>query len=227
MQSWCKTLLPNGSSRIRAKLKLLRKPKGACKSSWSRIGSLKSFALTIPWNWARLVKIFPGNIVRHHHSDHKQVGLLREQCAEWKKVRQRCCCNQVWMKNGGQIPWNVTPICETSQIYCLMGRRPLKDVLGNHLKDQSFRLVHWLRITLFLRRTSQESINLERKYYADCSLDTLCTQGNLEGWHNGCRHKGAGNDGLIGHLFKKRLNVKEVMFPKENGKFIFPSQMDE
>ena len=38
------------------------------------------------------------------------------------------------MKIGGQIPWNVTPICETSQIHYLMGRRPMKDVLGNHFK---------------------------------------------------------------------------------------------
>ena len=59
MQSWCKTWPPNGSSRIRAKQKLLRKPKGACKRSWSRIGSLKSFTLTTPWNLAKLVKIFP------------------------------------------------------------------------------------------------------------------------------------------------------------------------
>ena len=35
------------------------------------------------------------------------------------------------MKVGGQILWNVTPICETSQIYCLLGRRPMKDVLVN------------------------------------------------------------------------------------------------
>ena len=35
---------------IHAKQKLLRKHKEACKSSWSRIGSLKSFTLTIPWN---------------------------------------------------------------------------------------------------------------------------------------------------------------------------------
>ena len=41
---------------------------------------------------------------------------------------------QSGLKVGGQILWNVTPICETSQIYCLMGRRPMKDVLGNHLK---------------------------------------------------------------------------------------------
>ena len=30
----------------------------------------------------------------------------------------------------------------TSQIYCLMGRRPMKDVLGSHLKDLLFLLVH-------------------------------------------------------------------------------------
>ena len=30
------------------------------------------------------------------------------------------CCNQVWMKIGEQIPWNATPICETSQISYLM-----------------------------------------------------------------------------------------------------------
>ena len=35
MQSWCRTWPPNGSSRIRAKQKLLRKHKEACKSSWS------------------------------------------------------------------------------------------------------------------------------------------------------------------------------------------------
>ena len=77
MQSWCKTWPPNGSSRIRAKQKLLRKHKGACKSSWSQIGSLKSLTLTIPWNLAKPVKIFPGIIVRQHRTDRKLVGLLR------------------------------------------------------------------------------------------------------------------------------------------------------
>ena len=46
------------------------------------------------------------------------------------------------MKVGGQILWNVTLICETSHIYCLKGRRPMKDVLGNHLDDLLFHLVH-------------------------------------------------------------------------------------
>ena len=125
------------------------------------------------------------------------------------------------MKNGGQILWNVTPICETSQIYCLMGRLHAKDVLENLLFDQSFRLAHWLYFTLFLRRTSQESINLERKSYLDCSSDTLCTRCGI--W------KG---DVLItdleeletmdaSEIYSKRLNKKEVIFPKEEGEF-FP-----
>ena len=107
------------------------------------------------------------------------------------------------MKVGGQILWNVTPICETSQIYYLMGRRPMKDVLGNHLKDLLFHLVHWLSITLLVRRISQESINLERKSYLDCSSDTLCSRGNLEGWRTDRRPWGGGNDGRIGNLLEK------------------------
>ena len=46
------------------------------------MGFLKSFTLTIPANSAKLVKISPGIIVRQHHTDQKQMGLLKEQCAE-------------------------------------------------------------------------------------------------------------------------------------------------
>ena len=56
------------------------------------------------------------------------------------------------------------------------GKTHTKDVLGNHLKSLLFHLVHWLSITLQLRKISQESINLERKSYLDCSLDALCTR---------------------------------------------------
>ena len=58
-------------------------------------------------------------------------------------------------------------------------RRRMKDVLGNLLKDLLFHLVHWLSITQEPRRISQESINLERKSYLDCSSDTLCTRGEF------------------------------------------------
>ena len=56
--------------------------KKLAKKCLSQIGSLKSFTLTIPWNLAKLVKICPGITVRQRHTDQKQMGLLKEQCAE-------------------------------------------------------------------------------------------------------------------------------------------------
>ena len=62
MQSWCIIQPLNGSKRFRAKTKLHKKPREACKSSWNPRGNQKSFTLTIPWNSANLVKISPGII---------------------------------------------------------------------------------------------------------------------------------------------------------------------
>ena len=42
-------------------------------------------------------------------------------------------------------------------------KNPYKRRFGKPFNGPSFRLVHWLSITLSLRKTSQESINLERK----------------------------------------------------------------
>ena len=126
------------------------------------------------------------------------------------------------MKIGGQIPWNITPICEISQIYYLMGRRPMKDVLGNHFKDLLFHLVHWLSITLSLRRTSQEIHQFGKKVLPGLFLGYALYAGGI--W------KG---DVLVADLeeletmdaseiYSKRLNAKEVIFPKEKGEFTFP-----
>ena len=82
MQSWCRTWPLNGSRRVRAKSKLRKKPREACKSSSSQTGILKSFTLTILWNLASLVRHYPGIIVRQHHTDQKQMGLLKEPYAE-------------------------------------------------------------------------------------------------------------------------------------------------
>ena len=125
------------------------------------------------------------------------------------------------MKNGGQILWNVTPICETSQICYPMERRPMR-LFGQTFKNRSFHLVHWLSITLQLRRTSQESINLERKYYLDCSSDTLLHAGGI--W------KG---DVLIADLeeletmdaseiYSKKTQCERGDISQTKGEFIFP-----
>ena len=59
-----------------------RNSKKLAKVLGARVGSLKSFTLTIPWNSAKLVKISPGIIARLHHTDRRLMGLLKEQCAE-------------------------------------------------------------------------------------------------------------------------------------------------
>ena len=52
--------------------------------------------------------------------------------------------NESWCADSMECYTNL----RTSQIYYLMGRRPMKDVLGSHLKDLLFLLVHLLSITL-------------------------------------------------------------------------------
>ena len=122
------------------------------------------------------------------------------------------------MKVGGQTPWNVTPICETFKISYLMGKHHMIDVLGNHSEDRLFNLVHWLRITQKQRRTSQESVNLEKV---------------LPGFFLGCALYAGGiwkGDLLVADLeelemmdssgiYSKRFIAKEVIFPKEGELF--------
>ena len=101
-----------------------------------------------------------------------------------------------------------------------MGPRHMRDVLGNYFKkDQLFHLVHWLSITLFLRKTSQESINLERKSYLDCSSDTLCTRGEFGRvtWLVADPEELETMD--ASEIYSKRLDAKEVIFPQDNGEF--------
>ena len=104
------------------------------------MGNLKSFTLTIPRNLAKIVKIFPGIIVRQHRTDRKRMGLLREQYTEVSKGHLQYCCNLVWVTKGGRIPWNVTAIFETFKIICLMGRHNMKGGSEYHFTDQLSRL---------------------------------------------------------------------------------------
>ena len=72
-----------------------RNPEKLAKVPGTRRGILKSFTLTIPWNSVKLVKISRGIIARLHHTDRRLMVLLKEQCAEYKKVPLLYCCNRV------------------------------------------------------------------------------------------------------------------------------------
>ena len=158
-----------------------------------------------------------------HHTDRKQMGLLKEQCAEWKKAPLLYCCNQVWMKVGGQILWIVTPICETSQIYYLMGRRPMKDVLGNHLKDRFFPFGSFVEYHPITAKEQSRIHQFGKKVLPGyCSSDTHCTRWEfgrvtywlqtLRSWRRWTHRKSTQKDSMR----------KRWYFPKKKEKIIFP-----
>ena len=120
------------SIHTRVKLKLLRRRKEVYESFSSRRKSRKSSKLSIPWNLAKPVKIFPGIIVHQRLTVPRQMVLLRESYAGLKKGLLLYCCNQVWMKNGGRIPLNVTAICEKFTTSYQTGKHPTNGDLENH-----------------------------------------------------------------------------------------------
>ena len=181
------------TNHTRVKQKLPRRPRRVYESFQSRHRSQKSFTLTIPWNLASLFRNHPGIMVRQRHTCQKQMGLQRESSAQkWKKGHLRCCCSQVWTKNGWRIPWSGTAICETFRIFCLMGRHHMKGGSECLLTDQSYCLEQWSKITRFLRRTYREYVNLVQKscqeyssvmYYArrESGKETFWSQ-SLKNW---------------------------------------------
>ena len=122
------------------------------------------------------MKISPRIIARLLHIDQRPV-VFSERAVRTVKEGSSAVLLQSGRKVGGQILWNVTLIWETSQIYDLMRRRPMKDVLGNHLKDLLFHLVHWLSITSpYNFEGSVKNPSIWKKSYLDCSSDTHCTR---------------------------------------------------
>ena len=61
------------------------------------------------------------------------------------------------------------------------GKSPMKDVLGNHLKDRLFHLVRWLSITLFLRRTAKNPSIWKESLTWNVPRIRFVHGGNLEG----------------------------------------------
>ena len=132
------------------------------------------------------------------------------------------------MKIGGQIPWNATPICETSQIYYLMGRCPMNDVLGNHLKGPIIpfgSLVEYHPITAKDQsRIHQFGKNVLPGLFLGYALYaggefgkvTYWSQ-TLRSWRRWTHRKSTRKDSMR----------KRWCFPKKKENLFFHSQMDE
>ena len=130
------------------------------------------------------------------------------------------------MKVGGQILWNVTPICETSQIYYQLGRTPYERRFGQPFKGP---IIPFGSLVEYHPITAKDQSRIHQ--FGKKVLPGLFLGHAL---HAGGIWKG---DVLIADLeeletmdaseiYSKRLNAKEVIFPKQ-GEFIFQSKMDE
>ena len=151
MQSWCRTWPPNGSSRIRAKQKLSQETQKSLqkflepdrKPKVTKNGNSLEFGKAcedLSWNHCTSTP---------HRSETNGI-------AERAVHRVKEGTSAVFLQSGLDENWWADSdgilhlSAKHSQISCLMGKHHTRDVLGNHLKDRSFRLVHWLSITLFL-----------------------------------------------------------------------------
>ena len=118
------------------------------------------------------------------------------------------------MKIGVQIPWNAIPICETFKTSCLE-----RDVLGNHLKDRSFR---WVECHPITAKDQSRIHQLGKKLLPGLFFGyALCAGGIWKG------------DILVADVEEletmdaseinlKGLHAREVIFHEEKGEFVFP-----
>ena len=176
---------------------------------WDSQLSTVAVSQTIPLNLAKIVKIFPGIIVRRH-TPIRNSWNCRKTSAHGNG-RHLCCIaatrSESWWADSMECYTYLRNVTDLSSD----GKTPYARRFGQPFKGPIFPVGSLVEYHLSLRRTSQESINLERKSYLDCSSDTHCTQGELEGWRTGCTHWGVGDDGRIGNLLKKTQCARGVL----------------
>ena len=131
------------------------------------------------------------------------MGLVREQCAEWKKVPLLYSCNQAWMRMLDRFHRMLFLSAKHSRSL-VWWEKIKKDALENlSFKNQLSHLVHWLGITLSLRKTVKNP-SLWKESLTWIVPRVRSVRGREFGrGYNGCIHWGVGEDGRIGNLRKK------------------------
>ena len=220
-------LPPGGYSRIRAQQELLRKHKGACKSSWSRIGSLKSFTLTILWNLAKPVKIFPGIIVREHHTDRKN-GIVERAVRNGIVDRIKEGTSAVLLQSGLNANW------WAASMECFSYLRNIQDLLSDGETPCKRRFEEPVKGPIIPFGSLVEYYSISARDQSRIhQFGKKVLLGLFLGYalYSGGTWKG---DIMVADLeeletmdapeiYSKRFNAKEAIFPKQNGKFIFPA----
>ena len=223
MQSWCKTWPPSGSSRIRAKQNLLRKPKGACKSSWRPTESLKSFTLTIPWNSAKACEDLSWNHCTSTPHRSETNGIAEKAVRRVKEgtsaVLLQSGLNESWWADSMECYTylrNVTDLLSD-------GKTPYQRRFGQPFKGPIIPFGSLIEYYPISAKDQSRIHQFGKKVLPGLFLRYALYAGGI--W------KG---DILVADIeeletmdasefHSKRLNAQEVIFPQENGKFIFPA----
>ena len=125
------------------------------------------------------------------------------------------------MKVGGQILWNVTPICETSQICYLVGRRPVRDVFGQPFIGPIILCGSLVEYHPILAKDQSRIHQFGKKVLPGLFLGYALYAG---------RPRGVGDDGRIGNLLEKTQcergdisqRKKRIYFPIADGRIKTP-----
>ena len=102
--------------------------KDLAKVLGARIGSLKSFTLTIPWNSAKLVKIFSWNLCTSTPHISETNGFAERAVRRVKEGTSAVLLQSGLDENWWQNLWNAVLFCETFKISCLMAKLHTRDV---------------------------------------------------------------------------------------------------
>ena len=223
MQSWCISWLPTESSRNRAEQKLLRRPKGVCKSSWSQIGSLKSFTHNslefgkacedLSWNHCTSTP---------HRSE---TNVIAERAV--RRVKEGTSA-VLWQSGLDESWWADSMECYTYlrniQDLLSVGKTPYERRFGQPFKGPIIPFGSLVEHYPISAKDQSRIHQFGKKVLPGLFLGYALYAGGI--W------KG---DIMVADIeeletmdaseiySKKRLNTKEVIFPKENGKFIFPA----
>ena len=129
------------------------------------------------------------------------------------------------MKVGVQILWNVTPICETSQIYYLMGRSPYERRFGEPFKGPIIPFGLLVERHPITAKDQSRIHQFGKKVLTWIVPRTCIARGGefgkvtywsqtLRSWKRWTHQKAT----------QKRLNAKEVIFPKGKRRIYFSNR---
>ena len=183
----------------------LETQKGACRSSWSRIGSLKSLTLPIPWNLAKLVKIFPWN----HCTSTPHTSETKWDC--WKSSAQserRHICSIVAIRSGWKLVGKFDGILYLSSKHTRSvvwwENTPYERRFGTPFEGRIIPFGSLVEYCPILAKDQSIIHHFGKNVLPGLFLGYALYAGeNLEEWHISCRHWGVGNDGRIRNLLWK------------------------